>query len=115
MIDTQYRKRIGNAGEELVQQYYETKWFRCKDKNFTIKGGELDLVMEDDTTLVIVEVKVVNYIDNLHDYITSKKLHSLQKSIQTYLWKYPTKKSVRLDIVFVKENKIIEIFKNIEI
>jgi Holliday junction resolvase-like predicted endonuclease len=62
-----------------------------------------------------VEVKVVNYIENLHDYITPKKLQKLKHTIETYLWKYPTKKIVRIDVVFVKDNKIIEIFKNIEI
>lgn len=114
-MDTQYRKSVGNAGELLVQEYYENKWYRCKDKNFTIRGGELDLVMEDTNTLVVVEVKVVNYMDNLHDYITAKKLSSLQKSIQTYLWKFPTSKSVRLDIVFVKWNEIIQIYEHVEI
>ena len=114
-MDTQYRKTIGNAGELLVQHFYEEKWYRCKDKNFTIRGGELDLVMEDENALVIVEVKVVNSMDNLHDYITPKKLLALQKSIQTYLWKYPTQKLVRLDIVFVKWNEIVQIYEHVEI
>lgn len=114
-MDNQYRKTIGNNGELLVQQYYEGKWYTCKDKNFTIKWGELDLVVEDEHNLLIVEVKVVNYMDNLHDYITPRKIATLQKSIQTYLWKYPTQKSVRLDIVFVKGNEIVEVYENIEI
>lgn len=114
-MDTQYRKTIGNAWELLVQNVYEQKWYHCKDKNFTIRGGELDLVMEDDNTLVVVEVKVVNYMDNLHNYITPKKLITLQKSIQIYLWKYPTNKPVRLDIVFVKGNEIVQTYENVEI
>lgn len=58
--------------------------------------------MENATHLVVVEVKVVNYIENIHDYITPRKLFVLQRSIQTYLWKYDIEKQVRLDIVFVK-------------
>lgn len=115
MQDNQYRKSIGKEWEEIVQQLYESHGYNCKDKNFTIRGWEIDLVMEDDVNLIFVEVKVVNYIDNLHDYITIKKLHALKHSIDTYLWKYPTQKRVRIDIVFVKDHKIIEIYKNIEI
>ena len=71
--------------------------------------------MENDSTMIFVEVKVVNYVDNLHDYITPKKLHTLKHTIDTYLWKYPTQKVVRVDIVFVKDNRIITIVKNIEL
>ena len=114
-MSSQYRKTTGYAGESLVQEYYESKWFHCRDKNFTIRGWELDLVMENADELVFVEVKVVNYVDNLHDYITPHKLSALQRTIQTYLWKFETKKQVRLDIVFVKWNDIIEIISNVEL
>ena len=115
MQDNQYRKKIGNQWESLVQQLYESHGYICKDKNFTIRWWEIDLVMENNLNIIFVESKVVNYIDNLHDYITTKKLSTLRHSIDTYLWKYPTKKIVRIDIVFVKDQKVIEIFKNIEI
>ena len=71
--------------------------------------------MENDLNCIFVEVKVVNYIENLHDYITPKKLQTLKHTIDTYLWKYPTQKKVRVDVVFVKDTKIFEIVKNIEI
>lgn len=115
MIDTSYKKKIWQAGELLVQQLYESHWYVCKDKNFTIRGGEVDLVMQNNLNLIFVEVKVVNYIDNLHDYITSHKLFALRRTIETYIWKYPTNKIVRVDVVFVKNNTIVEIFKNIEL
>lgn len=115
MQDNNYRKQIGNQWEEIVQSLYESHGYTCKDKNFTIRWGEIDLVMENDINIIFVEVKVVNYVDNLHDYITVKKLQSLKYSIDTYIWKYPTSKKIRIDIVFVKDSKVIEIFKNIEL
>ncbi len=114
MQDNQYRKQVGHDWESLVQQLYESHGYDCKDKNFTIRAWEIDLVMENDLNCIFVEVKVVNYIENLHDYITTKKLQTLKHTIDTYLWKYPTQKKVRIDIVFVKDHKIIEIYKNIE-
>ncbi len=115
MQDNQYRKQVGKEWEQLVQQLYESHGYICNNKNFTIRWGEIDLVMENDLNCIFVEVKVVNYVENLHDYITPKKLQTLKHTIDTYLWKYPTQKVVRIDAVFVKDNKIIEIFKNIEI
>ena len=71
--------------------------------------------MENDVNIIFVECKVVNYVDNLHDYITPKKLQALKYAIDTYLWKYPTQKTVRVDIVFIKNKQIIEVVKNIEL
>lgn len=115
MQDNQYRKKVGNEWEALVQELYESHGYDCKDKNFTIRGWEIDLVMENNLNCIFVEVKVVNYIENLHDYITTKKLHTLKHTIDTYLWQYPTQKIVRIDVVFIKDKKVIEIVKNIEI
>lgn len=115
MQDNNYRKQIGNQWENIVQALYESHGYICKDKNFTIRWWEIDIVMENPVNLIFVEVKVVNYIDNLHDYITTKKLQSLKYAIDSYVWKYPTNKNIRIDIVFVKDNKVVEIFKNIEL
>ncbi len=115
MQDNQYRKKIGNQWESLAQKLYESHGYVCSSKNFTIRWWEIDLVMENDLTIIFVEVKVVNYIENLHDYITSKKIQTLKYTIDTYLWKYPTSKIVRIDVVFIKDQKIVEIIKNIEL
>lgn len=114
MMDS-YKKIQWYQGETLVQSRYEQKWYTCREKNFTIRGGEIDLIMENEWELVVVEVKVVNYVDNLHDYITAKKLFTLRNAIDTYLRKYPSQKKVRVDIVFVKNEEIVEVFENIEL
>lgn len=115
MHDNDYRKQSWYEGEEIAQALYESKWYTCKDKNFTVRGWEIDLVMENEVNLIFVECKVVNYIDNLHDYITPRKLEVLKRTIDTYLWKYPTKKIVRIDVVFIKDKKVIQLYKNVEV
>lgn len=112
---TSYNKNQGYLGENIAQEYYEWDWYTCREKNFTIRWGEIDLVMENSTDIIFVEVKVVNYIDNLHDYITAKKLVTLKHTIETYLWKYPTKKIVRVDVIFIKNKEIVTTVKNIEL
>jgi Holliday junction resolvase-like predicted endonuclease len=39
-----------------------------------VKGGEIDLVMKKDSTLVAIEVKNLDTIEELDNYITSKKV-----------------------------------------
>ena len=114
MQDNQYKKNVWGKWEDIAKELYESHWYICKYKNFTIRGGEIDLVMQNSVNMIFVEVKVVNFMDNLHDYITSKKLQTLKRAIDTYLWKCPTTKIVRMDVVFVKDDKIIEVYKNID-
>lgn len=58
---------------------------------------------------------MVNYVQDLHNYITPRKLQTLKRSIQTYLYKYPTDKNSRLDVVFTRGNTIVETFQHVEI
>lgn len=64
--------------------------------------------------LVIIEVKCIDHTEDLIDYISRKKLSTLKKSIEHYCNQTPISyQSVRLDIVFVKNNSLYEIFENI--
>ncbi|GHV28499.1 hypothetical protein FACS1894176_11070 [Bacteroidia bacterium] len=64
----------GKEGEKLVQNYYEGQGFSLLKANFTVKGGEIDLVMKKDSTLVAIEVKNLDTIEELDNYITSRKV-----------------------------------------
>ena len=50
------RKR-GNRGEDAVCRYLRLRGWRILERNFTVKGGEIDLIAESEDTLVFVEVK----------------------------------------------------------
>ncbi len=106
-------KKIGYEWEKIVRSYYEKKWYRYITSNFTIRGGEIDLIFTTQTTIIFVEVKVVNHVDDLHNYITPRKLRYLDKSITTYLYKFPSNKAPRLDVVFVKDGRIFQVFDSI--
>lgn len=101
------------AGEQLVCEYYTSKGYRLLEKNFTIRGGEIDIIVENKDTCVFVEVKVVDQVDDLFSYISPHKLQTLKRTIQDYVFKHPTNKEMRVDIAFVKENTIFEIYENV--
>jgi putative endonuclease len=51
------RRTLGAAGEDLVARWYVSRGFRVLDRNWRVRGGELDLVVTDGSVLVFCEVK----------------------------------------------------------
>ncbi len=50
-------KIIGDDAEQLAHDYLVQHGLMCLKRNFACKAGEIDLIMQDDTTLVFVEVR----------------------------------------------------------
>jgi Holliday junction resolvase-like predicted endonuclease len=73
----------------------------------------LDVIAQKNGEIVFVEVKVVNYVDDLMWYIKPQKLKFLEKTIQDYMYKKNLDFDVRLDVAFVKNNGILEVFENV--
>lgn len=111
----------GNHGENIACQYLKSRGYRILERNYRIRGGEIDIVAMDGETLVFIEVKT-RYS---HDYglpkesMTPWKVRALLKTARFYVYKIDWGwKEYRLDFVGVdfadnKENPKIELIKNI--
>lgn len=114
-------KKTGNKGEDLACNYLQKHGYKILERNFRIRGGEIDIIAKDGDQIVFVEVKA-RYS---HEYglpreaITPWKIKALIKSAMFYLlkkgWIY---KSYRLDFVGIdyinsKDYPEIELIKNI--
>lgn len=113
MLNTNNKRQVWQKWEELALQYYVDKWYEILDTNYTIKWWELDIIAQKDWNVVFVEVKVVNWVDEIMWYITPKKLKNLEHTIQVYLYRKNLKFFIRLDVVFIKNNQILEVFENV--
>jgi putative endonuclease len=51
------RRALGQRGEDLVADWYETAGYRILDRNWRTRDGELDLVVSQGRTVVFCEVK----------------------------------------------------------
>ncbi len=51
------RTEIGRIGEDAVCRYLEERGYTIRDRNFRIRGGEIDIVAQKGEYLCIVEVK----------------------------------------------------------
>jgi Holliday junction resolvase-like predicted endonuclease len=52
-------------------------------------------------------------VDDLMWYIKPQKLKFLERTIEDYLYKKNLDFEVRLDVAFVKNNSILEVFENV--
>lgn len=77
----------GNAGEAFVAGRLERAGYRVVNRNWRVRGGELDIVALDGETLVFVEVKVRTgeRIGFAEDTLDARKLGRLMRAAQLYV------------------------------
>lgn len=108
------KKRIrGDRAEQVAADYLIGQWFIIRDRNRTIRGGELDIVGIQGEVLVIVEVRSVDHIDDLYEYMTPQKMMHLVRSTETYVSVHDRTGQVRLDVIFVQQDKVVERYQNV--
>ena len=97
-------KLTGSHGEDLACEYLKKLGYKILDRNYRIRGGEIDIVCLDQDYLVFVEVKT-RYS---HEYglpkesITPWKIKALEKSALFYVQKIDWgDKGYRIDLVSV--------------
>lgn len=109
------RKILGNKGEDLALQYLENKSFRLIGQNIRLFCGEIDLLMEDGDSLVVVEVKTKSSIDFglAADMITLKKKIKLLQLAKALSQKFPNR-NIRIDVVAIDDGKVEHIVSAVE-
>lgn len=109
-------KQTGNYGEDLATSFLKKHGYKIIAQNLTNKIGEIDILAQKNTVIVLVEVKTkstdrfgAGY--EMVNYYKAKKLLCLAKSLQI---RYP-KSTIRIDVVSVdlfSNPPIIEHFEN---
>lgn len=114
-------RAFGNQGEDLACDYLRKIGYQIIQRNYLIRGGEVDIIAKDGEYLVFVEVKT----RWSHEYglpvesITSWKIKHLLKTARFYLLKINWGNGpYRLDFVSVdfaqdKNKPKIELIKDI--
>lgn len=117
-------KDTGKIGEDFAVELLKRNKYKIVERNFLIRGGEIDIIAIDSSdnvqALVFIEVKTRNsneFGDPL-EAITSWKLNSIIKTAEFYKSLYPKlPELLRIDAVSVilENNKVksYEIIKNI--
>ena len=84
------RKRKGNQAEALAQRHLEQLGFNLVTANFSCKTGEIDLIMQDQDTLVFVEVRYrqETHLGSPLETITASKQKKLTRTAQFFLQRH---------------------------
>ena len=95
-------RALGRIGEDVVERYLvETMHARILDRNFTVRGGEIDLIAELDEKILFVEVTLRRGSSGL-DSINYAKMKHLSRAAMIYLQRHHlTDRIARFDLAIV--------------
>ena len=84
---TLHKKELGAKGEEIAVRYLKSRGYRILERNYRIKLGEIDIIAEQGTDLVFIEVKTRSDIlfGSPFDSVTVPKQKQLAKVALEYI------------------------------
>jgi putative endonuclease len=92
---------VGRWGEAQAAAYLQKKRYRLVAANYRSRFGEIDLIVENRTYLVFVEVKVRknDRFAEAREYVTSSKQDKIRTTALCYLADHETALQPRFDVV----------------
>lgn len=102
------RQRSGDAGEELALQHLQQAGLQLIERSFICKGGEIDLIMRDQKTLVFVEVRTraSKAFGGAVASVTATKQKRMVHAAQVYLQTLKTTPACRFDVVAIEAGEL---------
>lgn len=94
-------KLTGRWGEALAAAYLEKKKYTLVACNYTCRYGEIDLIVQNKTYLVFVEVKLRKSADfaNAADFVDQRKQTRIRTTAELYLTQHETDLQPRFDVI----------------
>lgn len=91
----------GRLAEQIARDLLQSHNLRFICKNYHCRYGEVDLIMQDDNTLVFIEVRYrkSQQFGGAIESIDSKKQNKLRITAEHYLQKTKSKLNARFDVV----------------
>ncbi|HLC87680.1 MAG TPA: YraN family protein [Patescibacteria group bacterium] len=113
-----FNKQQGKYGEDLACKFLAGLDYEIVERNYLIRGGEIDIIALDGDTTVIIEVKLRAGEDfgSAIESITTSKLRSLVRTCKFYALEKQIKGGLRIDLIAIdiKNGKpVVEHIKNI--
>lgn len=113
---------MGHLGEESAALYLESRGYRILGRNVYIGHREIDLIAENDTSLVFAEVKMRHAYPDAPDCygtpadrVDSRKQQNLIAAADAYLQSYAGDKSPRIDVIEVYADPDSSVYRVLDI
>ncbi len=104
----------GLAAEDTIVRKYLASGLNLLERRCRNEGGEIDLVLEDDDTLVFVEVKQRKSIETAAYSISQRQWSRIAHAAQIYIAQkdYPFQTNMRFDAALTDRYGNVEILEN---
>jgi putative endonuclease len=102
------RQRTGDEGEEQALQYLIAAGLTLVRRSFLCKGGEIDLIMRDQASLVFVEVRkrASKQFGGAVASVTPTKQKRMVHAAQVYLLTQKANPACRFDLIAIDDGEI---------
>ncbi|MDQ0339251.1 putative endonuclease [Caldalkalibacillus uzonensis] len=101
---SEWRRKLGVYGEQLVEKRYRAAGFELLARNFRCRMGEIDLIFKKGNCLYFVEVRTKSSgaYGTAEESITPRKMATIHKVSQYFLLRYNMGEvNVQYDVVAV--------------
>jgi putative endonuclease len=104
----------GKHAEDQAQNFLSSKGLTLICRNYRCKQGELDLIMRDRKTLVVIEVRYrkSDTYGSALESITRSKQACISAATQHYLMTHPEDCPLRFDVIAITGNGEITWIQN---
>lgn len=103
-------KQNGNTGEEIAARFLGSNGYEILDRNYRIRGGEIDIIAEKNGCLVFVEVKLrtTSYVDYGFASVNDTKRRRIVRAAKMYMLENDLDwdSGIRFDVIDIFENEI---------
>ncbi len=103
----QSRQRIGKQAEKKACRYLQRQGLKLLTKNYHSRFGEIDLIMQDNDTLIFIEVRCRQ--DNAQvsaaESVNFSKIQKIHKTAEHYLIQFEQVPVCRFDVIAMTYNK----------
>lgn len=97
----------GQIAEQIASDYLRAKGLRLITSNYRSRFGEIDLIMQEDKTLVFIEVRLRKnkLFGGAEESITASKQHKIVITAEYYLQQYGSQ-ACRFDAILMDKEDV---------
>ena len=98
---------LGTIGEQYAVDYLLKKGYEIRHRNYRYLKAEIDIIAQKLDAIIILEVKTrsTDFIENLSELITPKKIKLLVMATNHYMLDNDLDLEVQFDIMIVHKEK----------
>ena len=107
---------FGKEGEQIAVDFLIKKGYTIKFRNYRYLKAEIDIIARKEDILAIIEVRSrsSDFIENIAETITKKKIGLLVLGADHYVIEHDLDVEVRFDVITILKNKRVFEIEHLE-